>query len=103
MGQIYCVECKKKVVDKEAICPHCCCPIDDTTAAAAGAKVGIPVESPVQRLKGLQLMSFITLCLSILVLLTTPREIGIGFWWVSGAAGLGCLGYASIRLWFKQE
>jgi hypothetical protein len=104
MVQVYCLECRKRIGDRELICPHCSCPIDDTVAAAVGAKVGVrAVESPVQKLKALLLISSTTLGLSILILVSTPGEAGNGLWMVSGAAGLGGLISAGIGLWLKRQ
>jgi hypothetical protein len=51
----------------------------------------------------MQLMSSITLGVSLLVLSSTPGETGNGMWVALTAAGLAGLIYASVGMWLKRR
>lgn len=105
MTQIYCLECKNQISDRARTCPHCACPIDESTVAAAieatnKAQARVAANT---KFKSMQLISAITLGLSILVLSSTPQEIGNSMWVVLAITGLMGLSYASIGVWCKRH
>lgn len=104
MTQFYCLECKKKISDRARTCPHCACPIDESTVAAAIAATNKAQarEAANTKFKSMQLISATTLGLSILVLSSTPHEIGNSMWVALAITGLAGLSYASIGAWCKR-
>lgn len=105
MTQIYCLECKNKVSARARTCPHCACPIDESTVAAAvaAASKAQARETAHTKFKSMQLISAVSLGLSMLVLSSTPHEIGNGMWLALAITGLAGLSYASIGTWCKRH
>jgi|GEM_PF-1833008 uncharacterized protein YfiM (DUF2279 family) len=105
MTQIFCLECKKQVSERASVCPHCACPIDSSIVAAAAAATAKDqaIKIANEKFKSMQLMSSITLGVSLLVLSSTPGETGNGMWVALSATGLAGLIYASAGMWLKRR
>jgi uncharacterized protein YfiM (DUF2279 family) len=108
MTQIFCLECKKQVSERASVCPHCACPIDSSIVAAAATAAAATAKDQAikianEKFKSMQLMSSITLGVSLLVLSSTPGETGNGMWVALSAAGSAGLIYASVGIWLKRR